>query len=451
MREGKWSELTRARQNFFFMTIAALLVVLAAAVGGLPGGAAAQGAGEGAPQDAPRAPVQPPDAAAALLQDEQNTIDVVEAIGPSVVAITVEVRGQVVNPFEDIAPFLPEQFRDLFPQPRSVPRVRQSSGSGFVVDEDARVVTNYHVVQAALSTDSVEPRQGATITVEFPGAAEPLPARVIGANPDFDLALLEVLDADAVPEGVRPVQLADSDQVRVGQKVIAIGNPYGLQSTVTQGIVSAIGRQLTSIGQVDIPMIQTDAAINPGNSGGPLLDSSGRVVGINTMIVPGMSAMGQAGNLGIGFAVPSSLLSETMAAMREGGLVGFFAATQDIENRPRIGLSGRSVSDYPEAARRALNLPEAGAVVFDVQPGGPAEEAGLVGPTFMAVFGDQQYPAGGDIIVAADGEPIETIQDLQAVVISKEEGDVVTLRVWRDGEERDVEVTLRVVPPADQP
>ncbi len=428
--EGKWFDLTRVRATVLMLT--AVLVVGAAAALWPRNQASAQGA---------------PDPVASRLQDEQNTIDVIEAIGPSVVAINVEIRGAVVNPFQDL-PFLPEQFRDLFPQGQSIPRVQQSSGSGFVIDEEGRVVTNYHVVRAALQTDSIEPREGATITVEFPGSDEPVPATVLGANPDYDLALLELEDPGAVPEDVRPIELADSTQVRVGQKAIAIGNPFGLQSTVTQGIVSAIGRELTSIGRVDIPMIQTDAAINPGNSGGPLLDSSGRLIGINTMIVPGMTTAGSAGNIGIGFAVPSSLLTETLTDLEAGGLVGFYAATADIENRPRIGLRGVSVDDYPDAAREALGMPDEGVVVFQVDPGGPADEAGLVGSTYMAVIGDDQFPAGGDIIVAAEGESIATIQDLQALVLKREAGDVVTLTVLRGGQEVQLEVTLAVVEPA---
>ncbi len=433
--EGKWFILTRARP--YFLAVLAALALAAAAL--LPqANVAAQGA------------VQPPDPTTARLQDEQNTIDIVNAIGPSVVAVNVEVRGELVNPFSDLMPYLPEPFRDFFPQPRGIPRVQQSSGSGFVIDADGHLITNFHVVRAALQSDSVEPRQGATITVEFPGGDGPVPARVVGANPDYDLALLALQDAGDLPAGVTPIELADSDQVQVGQKVIAIGNPFGLQSTVTQGIVSAIGRELTSIGQVDIPMIQTDAAINPGNSGGPLLDSSGRLVGINTLIVPGVSVGGRAGNIGIGFAVPSSLLAETLPALREGGLTGFFAAAQDIANRPRLGIQGAPLSSYPQEAREALRLPDEGVVVVSVEPGGPAEEAGIVGATFMAVIGNQQFPAGGDVILAADGEPVETVQDLQAIVLEREEGDVVTLTVWRDGQEREVQVTLRVVPPADQ-
>src|SRR5690606_6972342 len=164
----------------------------------------------------------------------------------------------------------PPQFRDLIPQQRA-PQTRQSSGSGFVVDDEGHIVTNYHVVRAALEADSVALRTGGTITVVFPGSADELPVTVVGANPDYDLALLALEDPGALPQGVTPIELADSDTALVGQKVIAIGNPFGLQSSVTQGIISAIGRELPSIGRVEIQMIQTDAAINPGNSGGPLL------------------------------------------------------------------------------------------------------------------------------------------------------------------------------------
>jgi S1-C subfamily serine protease len=391
--------------------------------------------------------VNPPDPVAALLQDETNTIEVVNALGPSVVAINVEVRGERVDPWSQILPNLPEQFRQLLPM-NPTPQVRQSSGSGFVIDDELHIVTNYHVVRGALQTDTVEPRTGATITVHFPGRDDELPARVVGANPDYDLALLEVIGDDR-PSGIMPIPMADSDTVQVGQKVIAIGNPFGLQSTVTQGIVSAIGRELPSIGRVEVPMIQTDAAINPGNSGGPLLDSSGRLLGINTMIVPGMSASGSAGNIGIGFAVPSSLLSEALDGLRAGGLVGSYAdslrAESDIVSRPRMGISGLSVTDYPAEARAALDLPEHGVVVFEVSPGGPAAEAGISGPAYEATIGDQSYPAGGDIIVTVDGEDVETIADLQRRVLESAEGDTLTLEVWRNGSIRTVELTLRVV------
>ena len=388
--------------------------------------------------------VTPPSATSALLEDERNTIDIVDALGDSVVAVNVEVRGERVNPFEDILPFLPEQFRDLIPQQRT-PQTRQSSGSGFVVDSDGRIITNYHVVRGALESDSVELRSGGSITVVFPSSEDELAVRVVGANPDYDLALLELEDPGGLPEDVTPIELADSDTAMVGQKVIAIGNPFGLQSSVSQGIISAIGRELPSIGRVEIQMIQTDAAINPGNSGGPLLDSSGRLIGVNTMIVPGMTTAGTAGNIGIGFAVPSALLAETLPDLVEGGLIGFYAGTIDIINRPRIGISGISLEEFPDQAREALNLPENGVVVIEVAPNSPAEEAGIVGPQFEANFGNQVFPAGGDIIIGANGDPVTEIADLQRLVLAGKEGDELQLEVWRNGDVRDVSLTLQVV------
>lgn len=393
--------------------------------------------------------VTPPSATSALLEDERNTIDIVDALGDSVVAVNVEVRGERVNPFEDILPFLPEQFRDLIPQQRT-PQTRQSSGSGFVVDSDGRIITNYHVVRGALESDSVELRSGGSITVVFPSSEDELAVRVVGANPDYDLALLELEDPGGLPEDVTPIELADSDTAMVGQKVIAIGNPFGLQSSVSQGIISAIGRELPSIGRVEIQMIQTDAAINPGNSGGPLLDSSGRLIGVNTMIVPGMTTAGTAGNIGIGFAVPSALLAETLPDLVEGGLIGFYAGTIDIINRPRIGISGISLEEFPDQAREALNLPEHGVVVIEVAPNSPAEEAGIVGPQFEANFGNQVFPAGGDIIIGANGDPVTEIADLQRLVLAGKEGDELQLEVWRNGDVRDVSLTLQVVDSGQQ-
>lgn len=388
--------------------------------------------------------VTAPDRATSLIEDERNTIDVVDAYGPSVVAVNVEVRGERVSPFEDVLPYLPPEFRRFFPDP-STPEVRQSSGSGFVIDASGQIVTNYHVVQSALEENGVALREGASIRVTFPGSDEEFEVVVVGANPDYDLALMELRDPAAMPGGVRPIGLADSGNVQVGQKAIAIGNPFGLQSTVTQGIVSAIGRELPSIGRIEIPMIQTDAAINPGNSGGPLLDSSGRLIGVNTMIVPGMTAAGGAGNIGIGFAVPSALLADALPAMREGGLVGLYADSLDIVNRPRIGITGQAASDFPRQVREVLDMPDHGVVVMSVTPGGPADEAGLIGPTYQANIGGQLFPAGGDIILSANGRRLEQVTDLQRVVLTGKEGDEVVLEVWRGGQERTVTLTLRVV------
>lgn len=391
-----------------------------------------------------RAQVAPLDEAGALLQDEQNTVDVVVAYGPSVVAVHVEVRGEAVDPFAALRQQIPPQFRDFFnlPDPQGVPQVRQASGSGFVV-EGGRLVTNYHVVREALVEDGVGLRDGARVWVTFAADELEHEVRVVGANPDVDLALLEVVDPSAVPD-VAAIPLADGP-VRVGQKAIAIGNPFGLASTVTTGIVSAIGRELPSIGRIQVPMIQTDAAINPGNSGGPLLDSRGHLIGVNTAIVGGVNVGGRAGNVGIGFAVPASVLQEHLPTLAAGGLSGISAAAAD-PSRPRLGVTVASLADVPAAVRGALDLPAEGLVVTALASGSAAEAAGLRGPTFEANVEGTTFPAGGDVLLRADGVALRRGEDLQRIVFAKGEGDVVTLEVWRNGDTRTVDVTLTIPP-----
>jgi S1-C subfamily serine protease len=241
----------------------------------------------------------------ALLESERNTIQIVDRHGPSVVAVNVSVEGRVTNPFEDIPEEdIPPFFRQFLPQFEERQAPRRGSGSGFVVDADGRIVTNHHVIRNALQEDSVELREGADVTVSFAQSGT-VPVRVVGANALYDLALLEPVDPDDVPAGLEPIPLGEGPPL-VGQKVIAIGNPFGFESTVTTGIVSAVGRTLPGVGEVNVALVQTDAAINPGNSGGPLLDSAGRLIGVNTAIIPSVSATGQRGSLGIGFAVPSA-------------------------------------------------------------------------------------------------------------------------------------------------
>ena len=401
----------------------ALLITVLTAVllgSGLPFATRAQG-------------IPPIDENAATLQDEQNTIDVIERFGSSVVAINVEVRGVATNPYADLfnLPDLPFQ---------------QGAGSGFVIDDDGRIITNYHVIQAALLSGGIELQEGATIAVVFPDRDEELPVRVVGANADNDLALLELLDPTQRPAGVSPLVLADSAGVRVGQKVIAIGNPFGLRSTVTTGIVSALGRELESIGQIPIDMIQTDAAINPGNSGGPLLNSRGELIGINTAIVPGIGLDGQRGSLGIGFAVPIDLLEESLPGLRAGEFTAIGAAVRDATNRPRIGIrAGTSIDDASPAIRAATDLPNFGIVVTEVSPGGAGDAAGLIGPSGEVEADGETFPIGGDIIVMADGVPIREALDLQRLVFAKNAGDAVELQVWRGGEVRSVSIVLEVV------
>ena len=390
----------------------------------------------------------------ALLQDEVNTISVIDTYGPSVVAVNVELRGERLDPFSQFnfqfppGFQLPPGFDFNLPQgdrnnDQAQEFRRQGSGSGFVISSDGHLITNFHVVEGALKRASSELDNDARITVVCPGSEEEFPVKVIGVNPDVDLALLELENPANLPAAIRPIPLADSDSLKVGQKVIAIGNPFGLSSTVTTGIISAIGREVPSIGQVPVAMIQTDAAINPGNSGGPLLNSRGELIGINTAIIPG-SSMGQAGNIGIGFAVPSNSLSENLANLEAGGVSG--SGSVAILGRPRIGISGISVSNFPQELRDRLNLPTGGFVVADVSEDGPADKAGIRAPQYtLTDASGRDWPADPEVIIEADGQAIQEAQDLIDYVVSKEAGDTLELRVWKDGEVRTVAVTLEVV------
>ena len=368
----------------------------------------------------------PARAAERLLPSEQNTIDIVKRFGPAVVAVNITIKGQRLNPFEQLE--------------------ESGGGSGFVIDRENRIITNYHVVGDALKANSVELKDGATMTVSFAGDGEhEYPVRVVGATLDYDLALLELKDPSKVPKGITPISLADSDRVLVGQKVIAIGNPFALQSTVTTGIVSAVEREGYSAFGMEIPFIQTDAAINPGNSGGPLLDSEGQLIGINNAILSPSGAFS-----GVGFAVPSNLLRDSIKPLEAGGLSGFVAAVTS-PTQPRMGISSElSVSDYPEPIRTRLRLPDHGAVVTSVVKGSPADKAGLKGPEFAVTYGGQVYPAGADIILEMDGKPVDKVQEMQRIIVGKKTGDVVRLKLWRDGKTMTVKVKLVLLPPTNQ-
>ncbi len=364
----------------------------------------------------------------AFLENERNTIEVVKRAGPGVVYVAIRTKAKVVRPklppgFEDFAPFF---------EPFVVPP-REGTGSGFVIDDEGHILTNYHVVKGA---DAIE--------VRFKGDPKPYPARVVGAVPPMDIALLKV----EAPKGkLRPIPLGDSDRVVVGQKAIAIGNPFGLDFTVTEGIVSAV-RKNPGVESSLIPyLIQTDAAINPGNSGGPLLDSHGRVIGINTAIVSPSVQTGAPQFAGIGFAIPINLVKDYLDEMKAGKTL---TAEEIIKSRPRLGVTVLPVEAYPEAIRRRFKLPGRGLVIQEVEKGSPAEKAGLRGAKdHIYVYtpsGDVlDYGVGGDVIVEADGVPIENINDLRAVLFAKRPGDTVTLKIIRDGKERTVVVRLAVV------
>jgi len=294
------------------------------------------------------------------------------------------------------------------------------SGSGFVFDAEGHIVTNYHVVEEA---DII------WVTFSDGSVRE---ARVLGADPDSDLAVLLVED---LPPGAVPLELGDSDTLEVGQRVIAIGNPFGYQGTMTVGIISALGRSLVSRyhesgGHFTNPeIIQTDAAINPGNSGGPLLDSHGRVVGVNVAI---RSTTGF--NTGIGFAVPVNTVKQIVPCLIEEGEYHY----------PYLGIRDDGRFTVAQLAS-TLGLPtNQGVLVAEVVPGGPAHLAGVLGgDQEVTVMGRSGVRVGGDIIVAVDGHQVQDFPDLLAYLIRETEvGQVVTLTVLRDGEELQIPVEL---------
>jgi S1-C subfamily serine protease len=293
-------------------------------------------------------------------------------------------------------------------------QAQQALGSGFVIDKAGHIVTNFHVIEGA---DEIE--------VTF-SDQDPVKATLVGSDPSTDLAVIKV---EAGSRALTPLSLADSDKVQVGDPVVAIGNPFGLERTVTAGIVSALQRAVTAPNGYTIDhVIQTDAPINKGNSGGPLLDGRGAVIGVNSQIET--AGDGSQGNVGIGFAVPSNTVKTVVSQLISTGKV----------ERAYIGISATSVT--PELAR-LFRLPvDAGLMVDRVEPGSPAAKAGLEGGTEQVVVAGESYRVGGDLIVAADGTRVSSIDELRTVLAGHKPGDEIELEVYRDGTKRTVTVTL---------
>jgi S1-C subfamily serine protease len=289
------------------------------------------------------------------------------------------------------------------------PRGGRSTGSGFALDRNGYILTNAHVVENAKD-----------VTVRF-GDEPAIDAKVEGADPSTDLAVLKL---DPRKSKGRPLPLGDSSRVRVGDPVIAIGNPFGLDHTVTTGIVSALQRSIQAPNGFSIDnVIQTDASINPGNSGGPLLDSSGRVIGINSQIETGGSGNG---SVGIGFAIPINTAKKVVPQLKSSGHV----------KHPYIGVT---TAPLPDSAQD-LNLPvDQGALVQDVTPGSPADRAGLrAGKTETA----EGIVIGGDLIVKVDGKDIHQPQDVAGAISDRKPGDKITIEFFRGRQKRSVQLTL---------
>jgi S1-C subfamily serine protease len=298
---------------------------------------------------------------------------------------------------------------------RAVPQ--EGSGSGFVYDRDGHIVTNFHVIEGARE-----------LFVTFFDETR-VPAGVVGVDPSNDLA---VIKAEVSPDLLRVIPLGDSDTLKVGRFLVAIGNPFGLEQTLTTGVVSSLGRVIESpdgrfIGEI----IQTDAAINPGNSGGPLLDLGGRVVGVNSAIISPSRA-----SAGIGFAIPAGTVRRVVPELIARGRYA----------HPWLGVVLMNVSANlaTRLNRNGVRTPGGGGVVVaNLVSGGPAAAAGMRGPSQVGQLGNLRIPLGADYILAIEGVAIESDRDLTVVLETKHRvGDLVKVTVWRDGKVLELEVVL---------
>jgi S1-C subfamily serine protease len=383
---------------------AAWLLVAAALGAGLALGGAALAGGLGGKTTTIRelSPASP--AASAIRPSAALSInDIYRRSAPGVVQVT---STSVVTVPAD--PFFGGQF---FPEQQQ----QQSLGSGFVVDKAGHVVTNYHVVQGA--------RQ---IRVSFSNGAS-MKATVVGTDPSSDLAVLKI---DASSRALTPLSLGDSDLAKVGDPVVAIGNPFGLDRTVTAGIVSAIQRAITAPNGYTIDhVIQTDAAINHGNSGGPLLNARGDVIGVNSQIETGDNSS-SSGNVGVGFAIPSNTVKAVIAQLIRQGHI----------DRAFIGIGAVPIT---RDLARVFRLPVArGLLVQSVQPGSGASKAGLRPGTTQVVLAGESYNLGGDIVVSADSRPLASLNKLRDLVAAKKPGDTIALGVYRHGKKTTLNVKL---------
>jgi S1-C subfamily serine protease len=338
---------------------------------------------------------------------ERVASDVYRKVSPSVVFIKVAQSGgtSLTRPQVPGLPGIPNQ-------PPS--GVQVASGSGFVLDKQGHIVTNNHVVEGANQ-----------VQVMFLDGTM-VHAKVVGQDPSSDLAVIQV---DAESSLLQPVELGDSSALVVGEQVFAIGNPFGQLWTMTSGIVSAVGRTIQSgTSSYSIPqVVQTDASINPGNSGGPLLDSHGRVIGVNAQIE---SQNGSSS--GVGFAIPVNIVKRVAPALIKDGQY----------NYAWLGVTGTSLTlDLNEAM--SLSPDQKGALVINVASGSPSDKAGVQAGQRQATINGDQVTVGGDVIIAVDGQRVTGMDSvIDYLFTSKQPGDKITLTVLRDGQQKDIVVTL---------
>ena len=330
----------------------------------------------------------------ALTEDEKNNVTVYQKVSSSV----VNVISSVIT-------------RDFFLNP--VPR--EGSGSGSVIDSKGYILTNNHVIKDA---------QKLEVTL---ADGSKWPAKLIGADPDNDLAVIKI---DAPASKLKPLPWSDSQKLQVGQKVLAIGNPFGLGLTLTTGIISSLGRTIRSeVGTQIEDVIQTDASINPGNSGGPLLNSEGELIGINTAI---LSPTGV--SVGIGFAIPVNTAKRIVPHLISKGYVSY----------PYVGATVQPL--FPQISKLLKLDVEKGAMVVEVTPEGPADKAGLKGGNRQVQAGNILITVGGDVITHVDQKEVKDAEELIKTIREKNIGDTVVLKIIRDGKTRDLRLTLQERP-----
>lgn len=335
---------------------------------------------------------QPP-----LSPDEQINVDVYNKCSAGVVNITSTVVEY-----------------DFF----TLPYANEATGSGVVLDLNGNVLTNNHVIESARNLEVALPDH---TTYQ---------AKIVGQDAQNDLAVIRLVNAPK--ERLHPVPLGDSSTLKVGQKVLAIGNPFRMMNTLTTGIISSLGRKIQTEDSLIDNVIQTDAAINPGNSGGPLLNSAGEMIGVNTMIISPGGANG--GNVGIGFAVPVNTARRIANDLiKEGRVV-----------RASMGVRG---IDITSSLASAIDLPvESGVLITRIYPGSTAEGAGLRGASQRLVFSNLALPIGGDIITAIDGKPVATMADINLTLESRRPGESVQITFYRGQTKNQKSIVLREQP-----
>jgi S1-C subfamily serine protease len=344
-------------------------------------------------------PPASPTAAIAADTDEENNIEIYKKYGAAVVnvASTTMARDFYLRPFP----------------------IEAGNGSGAIINASGTIVTNYHVVQPSL--------RGGELEVTLADKSK-YKATIVGTDPDNDLAVIKI---DAARNKLSFIPLGTSGTLLVGQKVLAIGNPYGLERTLTTGVISALGRSIQAEnGRIIENIIQTDAAINPGNSGGPLLNRAGEIIGINTAIV----SPGNTGNVGIGFAIPANTVRRVVDDITTYGYV----------RRPYVGVTRVfPMEGYHPVLSQRLGIPSTkGLMVVGITPNSPAARAGIRGAQQYVRAGFQEYPVGGDILVEFEGKEITSVEELALEIDHQKAGNRVTFTILRDGRTIKVPLTL---------